>query len=469
MIPCAKSLAEYFCHSGQFYHLIFDLQGNCYYSNSLFQQNFEYCSLSKDEQNKFVRGVNNCLERSTTVVPVETILRSLDNNLVSVQWELSAIKNDDDDIESIQAVGINKPCVVSRSADNIKKSIEEDFNRLINSLQFGVTVRDASGKALFCNERALDFTGWTQKEFLKTTSPGNKLFFVNEDGSTMLKDQHPTRVVMKTKEPVDDVVLGIYRQKKEECKWALMSAKPVLGKDGQLQHVVTTFIDITERKKLEKKLMDGQIDKQKIIARASIAGQEKERRQISKELHDNINQLLTTTLLYLNTAKGASQNTGEMIALSSKFVGSAINEIRKLSKTLTPPTLGELGLVGSVKDLCESIRSTQAFAVRFYHRDFDEDAFDEDAKLTFYRIIQEQIKNIISHSEASSILIKLISKANKATLVIADNGKGFDFLKTKRGLGLNNIINRAELFNGKTEISSAPGKGCSISVTIPAE
>lgn len=469
-MPCAKSPAECFLYSRQFYHLIFDVHGNCCHSNSLFQQSFQYSSLGNEEQNKFACGINNCLEKSTAVVSVETTLRSRDGNFVHIQWELSAIKNEDGDIEGVQAVGINKPCAVNRSADNIRKSIEEDFNRLINSLQFGVTVRDANGKALFCNERALDFTGWTQKEFLKTTSPGNKLFFINEDGSTMLKDQHPTRVVMKTKTAVQDVVLGIYREKKKDCKWALMSAKPVLNEQGQLQNVVTTFIDITERKKLEKKLLDGEIDKQKMIAKAGIAGQEKERRQISQELHDNINQLLTTTLLYLNSAKETdSENTGEMIALSSKFVGSAINEIRKLSKTLTPPTLGELGLVGSVKDLCESIRSTQAFTIRFYHKDFNEGAFDEDAKLTFYRIIQEQIKNIISHAEASSILIKLISKANKVTLVIADNGKGFEFLKIKRGLGLNNIINRAELFNGKAEISSAPGKGCSIRVTIPAE
>ncbi|HEY1870641.1 MAG TPA: PAS domain-containing protein, partial [Chitinophagaceae bacterium] len=218
MIPCAKNLAEYFCHSRQFYHLIFDVHGNCCHSNSLFRQNFRYSSLENEEQNKFVWGINNCLDKSTTVVCVETTLRSLEGNFESVQWELSAIKNEEEEVEGVQAVGIVKPCVVSRSADNIKKEIEEDFNRLINSLQFGVTVRDASGKALFCNERALDFTGWTQTEFLKTTSPGNKLFFVNEDGSTMLKDQHPTRVVMKTKEPVQDVVLGIYRQKKKECK-----------------------------------------------------------------------------------------------------------------------------------------------------------------------------------------------------------------------------------------------------------
>ena len=84
-----------------------------------------------------------------------------------------------------------------------------------------------------------------------------------------------------------------------------------------------------------------------------------------------------------------------------------------------------------------------------------------------FRIIQEQIKNIIKYAEASVILIRLITNENQAMLVISDNGKGFDLLKTKRGLGLNNIMNRPELFNGKAEIRTAPGRGCTIIVTIP--
>jgi signal transduction histidine kinase len=134
---------------------------------------------------------------------------------------------------------------------------------------------------------------------------------------------------------------------------------------------------------------------------------------------------------------------------------------------LTPPSLGELGLVESVQDLCDSIKTTQVFAIRFYHKDFDEIGLSENLKLMLFRIIQEQINNIIKYAEATTILIRLITDTDQLTLVVSDNGKGFDLLKTKRGLGLNNIMNRPELFNGKAEIRTAPGQGCTVIVTIP--
>ena len=110
MIPCAKSLTEYFRYSRQFYHLIFDVHGNCSYGNFLFQQNFQYASLSNEEQNKFVWGINNCLEKSTTVVTVETTLRSRQGNFVSVQWELSPIKNEDEDGRNFASRGVHFKC-----------------------------------------------------------------------------------------------------------------------------------------------------------------------------------------------------------------------------------------------------------------------------------------------------------------------------------------------------------------------
>ena len=84
-----------------------------------------------------------------------------------------------------------------------------------------------------------------------------------------------------------------------------------------------------------------------------------------------------------------------------------------------------------------------------------------------FRITQEQINNILRHAEARVIQIKLESDAEYIVLTIADDGKGFDPLNYKKGLGLTNITNRASLFNGVVEIEAAKGKGCRLSVTIP--
>lgn len=229
-----------------------------------------------------------------------------------------------------------------------------------------------------------------------------------------------------------------------------------------------TLRDITERKKLQQQLIENEIGKQKIITKTTVEAQEKERKEIGKELHDNIGQHLTTTQLYLDIAKGTTDEaTLELILLSSRSISDVINEIRKLSSSLTPPTLGDLGLVDSIKDLTESIRTSQVFRIRFYHNNFEEDILPENIKLMLFRIIQEQINNIIKHAEATIILIRLITDADQLMLVVADNGKGFNPYSNKKGMGINNIINRAELFDGKVEINTEPGKGCSLVVTVP--
>jgi PAS domain S-box-containing protein len=474
MISYAQNLVEYFRFSRQFYYLILDLQGNYSYANPLFQETIGHHSPNTNisftsalPNHSFNQAIGECLNNPSCQATAETSIKSVNGRRFTIKWEVSAIIDEEGKVENIQAIGVNNRTVTKGTqAKVILKGSEERFRQLISNLNFGVTMRDANGKALLCNKEALKFAELSEEEFLKTTLPVNTGTFIKEDGSGLPNDQHPTIVATKTKKPIRDVVLGV--KKKQNCSWVLINAEPILDSDGNLLHVITTFIDITERKKLERKLISTEINKQKIITNATIEGQEKERKEIGKELHDNINQILTTTQLYLEIAKGtADANTLEMIQLSSKSVGNAINEIRKLSRSLTPPSLGDIGLVESIKDLCDSIKTTQIFDIRFYHKDFDEIGLSENLKLMLFRIIQEQINNIIKYAEATTILIRLITDTDQLTLVVSDNGKGFEPSATKRGLGFNNIINRAEIIHGNAEIRSAPEQGCTIIVTVP--
>jgi signal transduction histidine kinase len=234
--------------------------------------------------------------------------------------------------------------------------------------------------------------------------------------------------------------------------------------------MIGSMQDITSRKVLEQRLIEQEIGKQKLLTQATIDGQEKERKEIGKELHDNINQILSTTKLYLDLAQNnANGSAAEMIGMGSKNIMEAINEIRKLSRSLVPPTLGDLGLVESIKDLCETFVHMQTFNIEFTHRNIKEKYLPDNQKLMLFRIIQEQTNNIVKHANAYNVKIGLRAIRGLLTLEITDDGNGFDLSKTKKGVGLNNIINRVELFNGKVEIIAAPGNGCTISVTIPVK
>jgi signal transduction histidine kinase len=96
----------------------------------------------------------------------------------------------------------------------------------------------------------------------------------------------------------------------------------------------------------------------------------------------------------------------------------------------------------------------------------DEDKLSEKLRLTAYRIIQEQLNNILKHSKASSVLLKIVQDNVNLSLIIQDNGIGFDTSKKTPGIGLINIKTRAFLFNGEVSIRSSPGQGFELSVKM---
>jgi PAS domain S-box-containing protein len=261
-----------------------------------------------------------------------------------------------------------------------------------------------------------------------------------------------------------------YRYRKADGSYAHVLDKAYLIHDnkGNPIRLIGSMQDITSRRELEQKLLEQEIGKQRLLTQATIDGQEKERKEIGKELHDNINQILSTTKLYLDLAQNTSNGqTAEMIGMGSKNIMEAINEIRKLSRSLVPPTLGDLGLIESVRDLCENFNNTRTFKVKFEHRNIREKQLADNQKLMLFRIIQEQTNNIVKHAKAKNVIISLRASKGSINLEITDDGQGFNLKKTKKSVGLTNIINRAELFNGKVDIITAPKKGCTIKVSIP--
>ena len=267
------------------------------------------------------------------------------------------------------------------------------------------------------------------------------------------------------------VVYSEYRFQKADAKYALVADRAfiVYDNDGEAVRFVGSMQDVTERRKLEQQLLKQEINKQKSIAQAVVDAQEKERAEIGKELHDNVNQILSTAKLYLELAKTDAKQRDELIKRSSDSIFNAINEIRHISKALVPPSVKDLGLIDSIKDLVESLRMTKALHVKFaYTGDFDNIIGDKQ-KLMLFRIIQEQVNNVLKHAEASQIVIDLKLTDKIINLSIGDNGKGFELekIKFKKGVGLSNIESRAHLFNGKVTITTAPQKGCKLLIQVP--
>lgn len=211
---------------------------------------------------------------------------------------------------------------------------------------------------------------------------------------------------------------------------------------------------LTEEKERYERLLTEQI----------IAAQEREREWIGRELHDNINQVLTTVKLYLEMA--SKQESNPLIPRSMQLINSSIVEIRNLSHQLTAPTLGTRSLIDSINALVEMV----GFSTNLLF-EFDHDGFDlplvMSQKLALYRILQEQLNNITKHAQATTVRILLTQKGGNVVLTVRDNGKGFNSKTQTSGTGLHNISGRVKVFGGTAQIETAPGKGCDFNVTFP--
>jgi PAS domain S-box-containing protein len=230
--------------------------------------------------------------------------------------------------------------------------------------------------------------------------------------------------------------------------------------------MIGSLQDITVLKDLEDQLNNEKLERQKEISETVIRVQEKERTRIGHELHDNVNQILSTTKLFVDMLKPSTREEKDIKKKSVEYLLMAIEEIRKLSKELVVPQLKDKGLVDSIKTLVDDIHVSHTIKIRFTH-DHENDLLSPGKKVTLFRIVQEQLKNILKHSKAKRVEIFLQCKDNNAGLIIKDDGIGFDLKKTHRGIGLSNIHERIRFYNGTVEILTQPGQGCLLKVTIP--
>jgi signal transduction histidine kinase len=186
-------------------------------------------------------------------------------------------------------------------------------------------------------------------------------------------------------------------------------------------------------------------------------------------LHDNITQILATSKLYLDYAFAGPEIKKDIILQSKQLIVLATEELRKLSHSLLPPSLEEFGLTQALNELLTGLSQTDLFNITWNWNGFEERTLSKDQKLTIYRIIQEQLNNIVKHAKAKNVNILLASCPAHGIikLDVADDGKGFDTTKKRTGVGLRNITSRAELVGGTVEVKSSPGNGCDLNVVFP--
>lgn len=234
---------------------------------------------------------------------------------------------------------------------------------------------------------------------------------------------------------------------------------------------VLVFIYYSRKKIIQQEIekKDIEIKYQKEMLNAAILTQEKERKRIARDLHDDISSKINIISLnshFLNannlSEKEIKEITSNIIDVSAKVLDST----RRISHDLLPPIFEEFGIHVAIEELCTNYCNVNSLKIEYQNSQkqaiFDE--IDKNNHLHLFRILQELINNSIKHGNATKIKIKLDKKEDKRRVTYKDNGIGFDANREslKKGLGMKNIESRVEFLNGEFKIESAIGQGVQV-------
>lgn|GEM_PF-1640780 len=184
--------------------------------------------------------------------------------------------------------------------------------------------------------------------------------------------------------------------------------------------------------------------------------QELERIRFARDLHDSIGQKLAVAKMYL--PENGSENAG-------RFIDEAISEVRVISHNLIPEELN-FGLKKAIEELADRIKQHGHLEVSL---SLEEIQLSRSIELAVFRIVQEVTSNMVKHAQATKMEIVLFNEGHSISLVMKDNGKGFDvtMLEKNSGIGWQNVIARAKILNGQVDITSDPKSGTTVKLIIP--
>ncbi len=225
---------------------------------------------------------------------------------------------------------------------------------------------------------------------------------------------------------------------------------------------------IYNRKKLQQQqLLNEEIRRQEALRlKAIINTQEEEQKRIAAELHDGLGSMLSAARINLASLE-TNTDSNPKIKTTLEAIDDSCRELRNISHNMMPALLMKSGLFPALEELTHRLEHTSG--IRF-SLDYDPSmpAIKNDTAVHLYRIVQELINNIIKYSQATEVHISANVDNNQLTLMIEDNGKGFntDELKNSKGNGWYNIHSRLQLINGEIELDSQPGNGTVATITL---
>ncbi|MBE9574228.1 MAG: HAMP domain-containing protein [Proteobacteria bacterium] len=371
---------------------------------------------------------------------------------------------------------LSKEIAERQWAEEAFRKSEEKLSNILRGSPIPIFVIDNIHRVIYWNRALEDYSGIKAEEIIRTDQHWKA--FYDEKRPCMADllvdgkiDDIPQWYPGRSR--VSDLVEGAYEatgyfpRLGNGGKWLYFTAAPLKDSQGRLIGAVETLQDITETKKAEEQI--------KLLSAQVIEIEEKERESLSREIHDNIGQLLFALKMGLSRANkkipDELSSVKDRLAELTDLVNRLIREIRGLSHALHPPQIEDLGLVSALEGLCQDFKSYSEITIRC---NFDkiEKPLSSIMNITIYRLFQEGLNNVLKHSHATEAKLTLTSSEGTIQAIVEDNGVGFvvdDVLSSPqntKSLGLISMRERVALIGGELQVSSELGKGTIIRVSF---
>jgi len=359
-------------------------------------------------------------------------------------------------------------------AEEALRKSEDKLKNILHGSPIPTFVIDNSHRVVYWNRALEESSGIKSKDIART----------DQHWKAFYNEKRPCMADLLVDGKIDDIpqwypgkytasalIQGAYEaidyfpRLSHDGKWLYFTAAPLKDSNGRLIGVVETLQDITETKKAEEQI--------RLLSRQIIEIQERERESLSREIHDNIGQLLGTLKMGLSRANKKIPHElstiKDQLSELSYLVDKAIKEIRDLSHALHPPLIEDLGLISALEDLCQDFKSYSEIKIK-YNFEQIQIPLQSITNITIYRLFQEGLNNILKHSRATEAYLSLTSSEGTIRATIEDNGVGFlvdDVLspvQNTKSLGLISMRERLALIEGELEIISRLGEGTKIKV-----
>lgn len=260
-------------------------------------------------------------------------------------------------------------------------------------------------------------------------------------------------------QPLEDLVEAMEKVDLSSPRPLLPASIDGVGETEEVARIELAFLRMMRRLEAERRRAGS----------AALHAQEEERARVARDLHDEVNQSLTGLLLRLEAAREAAPPGMEAeLAETKALANQAMTELLSLARQLRPTALDDLGLAAAIGGQVEQLGRGEIAARLETEGDFSD--LGDDQQLVVYRVAQEALNNAARHSEAQRVDVRLRREPSAGVVLeVSDNGRGFAFDESQRGLGIGGMRERALLVGAELTIESRPGAGTTVRLTVPGE